>query len=118
MRRLRAPLLLELDEYAVRGGRMHERHQRPLRPFARRLVDEPDPALPETGEGRLYIVDPQRDVVKSGPPAGYEAPESATPPTSRFEQLERGRADAYEVRAHPLRRDLFRRVHLEPRAPV
>ena len=104
--------LLQFDEHAVGGGRMHERHQRAFRAGPRLFVDEPRAARFELRERRADVLDPQRDVMQAGAPL-LEIPGDRRIRSGCFEELELGFANRHEVRPDALRHDLFRRLDLE-----
>src|ERR671911_2632403 len=101
-------LLFELDEHAVRAGRMDERDQRAVGARPRMLVDQPDAVRLEPRQGRREVVDPQRDVVQARA-TPLEIPGNRRVLAGRFEELERRPGGGDEVRPHPLRRDLLGR---------
>ena len=72
-----------------------------------------DAARLELRERRVDVVDAQRDVMQARA-ALVDVLRDRRVGRRRLEQLELRLADRHEVRAHALRRDLFRRFDLEP----
>ena len=107
------PALLQLDQHAVRGRGMNERHQRAFAPGPRRLVDQPDALRLSCAERRVDVVDAQRDVVDARARASRCICAIARVRRRRLEQFERRLAHRDEVRAHPLRGDFLGRLDLE-----
>src|SRR3954452_14244269 len=62
----------DLGQHAARRLRVDERHARVADPHAGRLVDEPQAAVAQVGEGRLDVGDAIGDVVQPRPAAGEE----------------------------------------------
>ena len=91
---------------------VNERHQRAFGAGPRLLVDQPHAARFELREDRADVLDPQRDVMQAGA-ALLEIPGNRRVRRGRFEELELGLANRYEMRADVLRHDLFRRLDLE-----
>ena len=104
--------LLELDEHAVRARRVDERDEPVFGARARRLVDEPRPALLQLRERGVDVVHPQRDVVQAGTALLHVLRDCGIR-RCRLEKFELGLAHRDEMRAHALRCDFLGRFDLE-----
>src|SRR6266545_3681974 len=77
----------ELDEHAVRGTRMKERHQT-LDAAARRVVDELDALFRQTGKRAREVIDDEAEMVQGrAPTLRHEASDTGLR-VGRLEQLD------------------------------
>ena len=79
------------------------------------VVYEAYVSLPQLVERSLDIVDPQGDVMQTGP-ALPEKFRDRRIRRRRLQQLQRRGARCEKLRAYALGRDIFRRLHLEAQA--
>ena len=93
--------LFQLDQHAMRRGRMDECDQRALGPRSGLLIDEPHAAGSQLLQGSADVIHPERDVMKPGT-ALLDIPGDHRVGVRWLEQLERRLAGGNEVRAHAL----------------
>src|SRR2546425_887779 len=91
---------------------MNERDERALRAGAWRWIDQLRAARPELRERGMDVIDAQRDVMQAWS-ARLQILRDRRIWRGRLQQLQTRFADRHEMRAHALRRDLFRRLDLE-----
>ena len=104
--------LLELDEHAVRAGRVNERDERAFGSRPRLFVDEPRAAALELRQRRRDVVHAQRDVVQPGA-ALLDVLRDRRVRRRRLQKLEARVAHGHEAGAHSLRDDVLGRLDLE-----
>src|SRR5512146_543544 len=112
--RAESAALGELDEDPRRRRRMQERNALTLGSDPGRLVDQPQPMLPATGEGGVEIVDRKADVVDARAALGDE-PGDWRIGGFRLEQLDERLAgrEAYDARTVGIgQRDLGQPKHV------
>src|SRR3954466_402158 len=103
--------LLELHQHTVRAGGMNERHERPVRAWTGSVVNQSNTALLQPRERSDDIVDPQRDVVKPWT-ALRRVLGDRRGVVGRLQKFKRRFTGGNEMRPHPLRRNVFRRLDL------
>ena len=105
--------LLELHEHPLSARGVDERHGGALGAGPGFFVDEADVALPQFGQRRTNVVDPQRDVMQSRT-ARLEKFRNRRIRRGRLQQLERRRPRGHELRADALRGHVFSRPDVQP----
>ena len=105
--------LLQLHQHAVSACRVDEGDQRSMRAWPRRLVNQANAFLLQPREDGAEIIDAECKVVDARATL-RDIGRDRRILRGRFEQLEGGLAHLDEVRADALRRNLFRRLDLEP----
>lgn len=107
--------LLEFDQHPMRARRMNERHECPLRPRSRLLVNEPNPTLAQLSKRSANVLDPQRDVVQTRSTT-IEKARNGRFRCRGLEQLEGGFSNRHEMRPNVLRSNFFGRIDFQAEA--
>src|SRR5437660_9855085 len=97
------PGLFQLDQDALRAGRMDKCHEGAMRTRAWRLVDQPHAAGFQLSQDEGDVVDTKRDVVQAGA-TPVDVFRNGRIPGGRLEQLQRRVACGDEMDAQALRR--------------
>ena len=97
-------MLDQLDEYALRTRRVHERHAVASGPRSRGLIDEANAGVPQSVQLGDDVIDAVRDVVNGLAPSREETAYGSIRP-ERFEEFDRAHErDADTLALEGLRR--------------